>query len=68
MYTNIKQWVENRAPGGIAYGRPRLGKTTAIRYLEKELPIDFGEDITILKLKCEQNTRINENTYYEEIF
>lgn len=67
MYTNIKQWVENRAPGGIAYGRPRLGKTTAIRYLEKELPIDFGEDITILKLKCEQNTRINENTYYEEI-
>ncbi|WP_339783476.1 ATP-binding protein [Paenibacillus sp. FSL R7-0313] len=67
MYKNIKQWIENRAPGGIAYGRPRLGKTWAIDYLTKELPIDFGEKLPILKFKCEQNSRINETTFYEEL-
>lgn len=67
MYKNIKQWIENRAPGGIAYGRPRLGKTWAISYLEKELPLDFGEQLPILKFKCNQNSRINENTFYEEL-
>ncbi|CAI6087641.1 ATP-binding protein [Cohnella sp. JJ-181] len=67
MYNNIKQWIENRAPGGIAHGRPRLGKTWAIKYLERELPFDFGTDLPIFKLRCEQHTRINENTYYEEL-
>ncbi|MNW37248.1 hypothetical protein D3C74_142870 [compost metagenome] len=67
MYNHIKQWIENRAPGGIAHGRPRLGKTWAISYMEKELPIDFGEDLPVLKIRCQQNTRINENSYYEEL-
>ncbi|MEQ7049907.1 ATP-binding protein [Paenibacillaceae sp. P-4] len=67
MYKTIKQWVENRAPGGIAYGRPRLGKTWAIHYLANELPIDFGEHLPILRFRCNQNTRINENTFYEQL-
>ncbi|WP_339372008.1 ATP-binding protein [Paenibacillus elgii] len=67
MYSEIKQWIENRAPGGIAYGRPRLGKTRAVRYIRNELPLDFGEGLPIFQLNCRQNNRPNENLFYEEL-
>lgn len=43
MYQTVLKWVENRIPGAIIYGRPRLGKTRAISYLINCLPQDFGE-------------------------
>jgi hypothetical protein len=33
LHDNLVRWIENRAPGGIIYGRPRLGKTRAIHAL-----------------------------------
>lgn len=43
MYQTVLQWIENRMPGAIIYGRPRLGKTRAITYLMNCLPQDFGK-------------------------
>lgn len=43
MYKTVFQWIEERMPGAIIYGRPRLGKTRAITYLMNCLPQDFGK-------------------------
>ncbi|WP_230632584.1 ATP-binding protein [Paenibacillus athensensis] len=68
MYDEIKQWVENRAPGGMAYGRPRLGKTYAVRYLKHALPLDFGDNLPIFHYSCEQGKKqANENKFYEDL-
>lgn len=37
MCDTVTSWVENRCPGGIIHGRPRLGKTRAMQYLVNEL-------------------------------
>lgn len=34
LYNVINKWIKNRLPGGIVYGRPRLGKTRAIEYMK----------------------------------
>lgn len=67
MYLVIKQWLDNRAPGGIAYGRPRLGKTQAIQYLKNELLYDYDNKLCILNFNCQQHTRINENSFIEQL-
>ncbi|MBD0384717.1 AAA family ATPase [Paenibacillus sedimenti] len=68
MYDEIKQWIENRAPGGMAYGRPRLGKTYAVRYLKHALPYDFGINLPIFHYSCEQGKKqANDNKFYEDL-
>lgn len=47
MVSNVYQWIDNRAQGGIIYGRPRLGKTHAIKYLKAVLPQEFNSNIPI---------------------
>ena len=60
-------WIENRAPGAIIYGRPRLGKTRAIKYLEYDLPSVFGPKLPIFHVNCKQYRYPNENTFYGDI-
>jgi hypothetical protein len=67
LYDEVKQWIENRT-GGMAYARPRIGKTSAIRYLKFALPNDYGVDLPIFHISCDQGTRfVNENKFYEEL-
>jgi|SRR5690625_2840488 len=42
LYGKIQQCLNNRFPGAIIYGRPRLGKTRAIKYLTHILSIADG--------------------------
>ncbi|WP_225446628.1 ATP-binding protein [Paenibacillus rhizovicinus] len=63
----IVRWVDNRVPGGIVYGRPRLGKTRAIKYLMHVLPAEFDQRIPVYSLKCRQYKVINENVFFEDI-
>ncbi len=41
LFESICQWIDNRAPGAIVYGRPRLGKSKAIDYIMKILPDEY---------------------------
>lgn len=41
LFHTVSSWIQNRAPGGIIYGRPRLGKTRAINYLVHVLPPEY---------------------------
>jgi len=63
----IESWIHNRTPGGIVYGRPRVGKTRAIKYLLLYLPSIFGESIPIFSVLCKYHKIPNESSFYEEI-
>ncbi|MEK3934443.1 ATP-binding protein [Sporosarcina sp. FSL W7-1349] len=66
MYQTVLKWVENRIPGAIIYGRPRLGKTRAISYLINCLPQDFGET-PIYHIHCRKYKNPNENFFFEDL-
>ncbi len=66
LYAVVNRWISNRSPGGIVYGRPRLGKTRAIRYLEVYLQQEFGENLPIFKMLCTHH-KPNENRFYMDL-
>ncbi|MHA4069065.1 AAA family ATPase [Bacillus cereus] len=67
MYQTVLQWIENRMPGAIIYGRPRLGKTRAITYLMNCLPQDFGKNMPIYHVRCRRYKQPNENSFFEDL-
>lgn len=67
MYHTVTQWIENRSPGGIIYGRPRLGKTKAIHYLMVDLPSEFGKYLPVFFMCCRQYKQPNENVFFEDL-
>jgi hypothetical protein len=67
MYDTISQWITNRSPGGMIYGRPRLGKSRAITYLTYELPDEFGDNLPIFTLKCRQYKQPSESSFFEDL-
>ncbi|MGE7981815.1 AAA family ATPase [Solibacillus sp. NPDC093137] len=63
----VSNWIENRFPGAIIYGRPRLGKTRAISYLIKVLPEDLRENIPIFHIRCRSYRSSRENNFFEDL-
>lgn len=66
LYKKVVQCLNNRAPGAIIYGRPRLGKTRALEYLMHILPEEY-EKIPIHFLICREYKNPNENTFFQDI-
>ncbi|WP_413380787.1 ATP-binding protein [Alkalihalobacillus sp. 1P02AB] len=66
LYQKISQCLINRSPGAIIYGRPRLGKTRAIKYLQTILPLEF-EEISTYFIMCRRYKNPNENTFFEDV-
>ncbi|MGM1044519.1 MAG: AAA family ATPase [Bacillota bacterium] len=48
LMENLKKIVMNRLPGMIVYGRPRLGKTSAIKFAIENLPSYMAAPLPIL--------------------
>lgn len=67
MYTTVSRWIECRSPGGIIYGRQRIGKTRAIRFLKQFLPNEYGTDLPVLLYLCQEYTRPNELIFFEDL-
>lgn len=63
----LLSWIENRVPGAIIYGRPRLGKTRALRYLEFDLPVIFGEKLPIFKIRCQKYKYPSEGVFFSDL-
>jgi hypothetical protein len=63
----ICQWIENRVPGAMVYGKPRFGKTRAIKYLSLLLLEKFGEALPIMTLSCFDYTRPREGAFFEDL-
>lgn len=66
LYERVKDSIENRLPGTVVHGRPRLGKTRAIAYLMKALPMDF-EKLPMYSLLCREHSKPNEDVFFTEI-
>lgn len=67
MYNTVKRWLDNRTPGAIVYGRPRIGKTNAITFLISYLKQQLGENLPVFHILCDQHNKPNENTFFENI-
>jgi len=66
-YQAVLQWIENRAPGGIIYGKPRFGKTRAIQYLTRLLAEKFGANLPIMTMSCRDYKIPSESTFFEDL-
>lgn len=66
MYDKVSQWIDNRSPGGIIYGRPRLGKSRAINYLMHILPNDY-DHIPVFFIQGRQYRIPNENVFFQDL-
>ncbi len=67
LFNNVSKWIENRSPGGIVFGRPRIGKTEAIKYLIKILKSKFGDTLPVFHILCDQHSKPNENVFFENL-
>lgn len=67
MYQAVHRWIKYRSPGGIIYGRPRLGKTRAIEYLIRTLPNEFSYDLPIFHVRTLHEKIANENNFFQTL-
>lgn len=67
LYDEISRWLLNRSPGGIIYGRPRLGKTRAIKFLRALLREEFGSNLPIYQMNCNHYKTANENRFFTDL-
>jgi hypothetical protein len=67
LHDTVKQWLSNRAPGGMIYGKQRFGKTRAIKYLMDQLPGDLGPLIPIFSLSARDYRLPTETTFFEDL-
>lgn len=67
FYDAVCCWIDNRTPGGMIYGRPRLGKTKAIHYLAQVLPERFGKKMPIFLLPCRDYRAASEAIFFEDL-
>lgn len=67
LSNEVTKWIENRTPGAIVYGRPRLGKTRAIRYLLYYLPTVFGSELPVFQIKCQQYRYPSEGVFFGDL-
>ncbi len=64
LYRKICLWIDNRTPGAMFYGRPRLGKTKAIEYIKLILPQKFGSNIQIFHVTSRKHKTVNEDKFF----
>lgn len=66
MGKEISEWLELRHSGGMIYGPPRLGKSKAIKYIEKKLLHDFDGKLPIVTFECQSHTLAREGEFFTE--
>ncbi len=67
MGQDLLKWIRNRTPGGIVTGRPRLGKTRAVRFLAKEIPSMLQDKVSMFILNCNSYRFSSENSFFTDI-
>ncbi|MGE7689831.1 AAA family ATPase [Lysinibacillus sp. NPDC097214] len=63
----VGNWIDNRFPGAIIHGRPRLGKTRAIKYLIKVLPKELDQNIPMFHIRCKTHKNPSEYKFFENL-
>lgn len=66
MGKEVSEWLDLRQSGGMIYGPPRLGKTSAIKYVERKLLHDFEGKLPIVTFECQSHTIAREGEFFTE--
>jgi len=67
MIENTNLWIENRTPGAIIYGNPRLGKTKAIKYTINVLNLKWGDFVDFYSITTNYYAKLTERIFFEEM-
>ncbi|MDF9839680.1 MULTISPECIES: ATP-binding protein [Paenibacillus] len=67
LMVKITNIVDSRLPGMIVYGRPRLGKTYALRFAIENLPTSIGVPLPILMANSNSYKVPNEEKFYYDL-
>lgn len=63
-FAKVKQWLMTGNLGAIVYGRPRLGKTSATRWVIRVLPEKFGA-IPFIEVPIRKQHLQNEGAFFQ---
>lgn len=66
LYQLVSRCINNRCPGALIFGKPRLGKTRAINFLVSLLPQEYV-NIPIYHMTCREYSKPNENIFFEDL-
>lgn len=67
FFKTVREWIEMGAPGGMIYGKPRHGKTTAIACVETLLVEAIGVGLPILTVCCRDHQHPSEGAFFEDL-
>jgi hypothetical protein len=65
LYSDLSKWIDNQSPGGIIYGKPRLGKTKAIECVMTMLSKEYSMTLPIFRMNMTFH-KLNEKRFYEQ--
>lgn len=64
----VVSWTENMLPGAYVYGRPRIGKSRALKYwVEPSLHDYYGNQFCMYRMRIKNMQLPNENTFLDEV-
>jgi len=67
MYEKVNIWINNRVPGAIIYGRPRIGKTSSIDYIMLVLQSSWGSRANFYSMTTNHYSKLTERIFFEEM-
>ncbi|MFB5089330.1 ATP-binding protein [Psychrobacillus sp. PGGUH221] len=67
LFESIIKWIHMRNPGAIIYGAPRLGKSFAIKYLQRIFELKYENEFVSFLVTSEKVKIPNEDRFYENL-
>jgi len=65
LLDKIELWIESATCGAIIYGRPRIGKTRAIKYITSSLYSKYGNELPVFVWNITDHKPTEKNFYSE---
>lgn len=66
VLNTIRRWRMRKLRGGIISGRPRLGKSRAVRFLMNHIKDIFGKEIAHFRFDCATSVSKNEGGFWTD--
>lgn len=66
LHDAVDQWTDNRVPGAVIVGRPRLGKTRALHYVTQWLAQEASQ-LPMVHWRCYEHKSAAEGVFFEDL-
>ncbi|MFS0672582.1 MULTISPECIES: ATP-binding protein [Ornithinibacillus] len=64
---SVLKWINLRNPGAVIYGEPRLGKSYAIKYIQKVFDLKYKSQWFTYIVRTRKMRNPNENRFFEHL-